>query len=174
MEWPRSPTPGPTRIIGRRGGSSVFSWPGSPGGRGCAPGSTLTSAFPLPVHVQELWRDAMKANRLVVAAVFLAGVAVARNEARAQVQPGGDQRERLDYSRRDRLLEIRSQWFHLHRPDSDRELISIRDAALRVKYATLDKQRGRTGHKAAYDPAGAGSPWFADGPRNVNGRIKCL
>src|ERR1700738_2184065 len=82
--------------------------------------------------------------------------------------------QRADYSRRNRLLEFRSQWFHLHRPDSDRELFRILDEALTVKSRMIKRQIGTAGHKAAYDPAGAGSPWFSLGPRNINGRVRCV
>jgi hypothetical protein len=82
--------------------------------------------------------------------------------------------ERADYSRRNRVLEFRSQWFHLHRPDDDQELFRIREEALNVKARMITRQRNTAGHKAAYDPAGAGSPWFSIGPRNINGRVRCL
>jgi hypothetical protein len=82
--------------------------------------------------------------------------------------------QRADYSQRNRLLEFHSQWFHLHRPDSDRELARILQEALTVKSHMIERQIGTAGHKAAYDPAGAGSPWFSLGPRNINGRVRCV
>jgi hypothetical protein len=91
--------------------------------------------------------------------------------AQAAIQVGS--RERSDYSRRNRLLEFRSQWFHLDRPDDEHELLGLRKEALNVKTRMIARQK-ETGHKAAYDPAGAGSPWFSIGPRNINGRVRCL
>jgi photosystem II stability/assembly factor-like uncharacterized protein len=38
-----------------------------------------------------------------------------------------------------------------------------------------DKEADDTAdHIAGYAPAGPGTPWFSIGPRNVNGRVKCL
>jgi hypothetical protein len=88
----------------------------------------------------------------------------------AQVVP----RQRTDYSRRNRVLEFRSEWFHLHRPDDDHELLRIREEALNAKAHMIRRQQRNAAHKAAYDPAGAGSPWFSIGPRNINGRVRCV
>jgi hypothetical protein len=86
----------------------------------------------------------------------------------------GDLKPTLDYASRNRTLEFRSQWFHLHRPSDDHELIRIREKALKVKGQMIARQRETSRHKAAYDPAGAGSPWFSLGPRNINGRVRCV
>ena len=59
---------------------------------------------------------------------------------------------RLDYSRRNRTLEFRSQWFHLHRPPTDQELSRILEPAFLDKLGKIERQHGGAGHKAAYDP----------------------
>src|SRR5260370_12326304 len=71
-------------------------------------------------------------------------------------------------------MEFRSQWFHLHRPPNEEELIRILEPALQDKLRKIERQYETAGHQAAYDPAGAGSPWISIGPRNINGRIRCL
>lgn len=83
-------------------------------------------------------------------------------------------RKRLDYSKRNRKLEWRSSWFHLTRPADETELLRIREAGLHRKWDMIKKQRGTADHMAGYAPAGPGTPWFTIGPRNVNGRVKCL
>jgi hypothetical protein len=83
-------------------------------------------------------------------------------------------KERMDYSQRNRKLEWRSQWFHLNRSLSDRQLIRIRDDALKIKRGKIREQIETADHRAGYAPAGAGTPWFSIGPRNVNGRVKSI
>jgi photosystem II stability/assembly factor-like uncharacterized protein len=78
-----------------------------------------------------------------------------------------------DYSRRNRKFEWRHRWFHLHRALEDAELEKTRAEALARKHRMIEEQRG-SDHRAAYAPAGAGTPWFSVGPRNVNGRIKSI
>jgi hypothetical protein len=83
-------------------------------------------------------------------------------------------KERPDYSKRHRKLEWRSQWFHLNRPESDRQLIDILKDALDLKRKKIREQIQTADHRAGYSPAGAGTPWFSIGPRNVNGRTKSI
>ena len=83
---------------------------------------------------------------------------------------------RIDYSQRNRKLEWRSQWFHLNRTDDEDELIKIRRNAFEYKQQLIKRQRAMEEDLplAGYSPAGPGTPWFSIGPRNINGRIKCL
>jgi len=83
-------------------------------------------------------------------------------------------RERLDYSKRHRKAEWRHNWFRLRRLDDDYELLRVIDEALRLKKEKIEKQKKTANHLAAYAPAGAGTPWFCVGPRNVNGRVKSI
>jgi len=84
------------------------------------------------------------------------------------------QRDRVDYADRKRNLEWRQNWFYQIRSRDDKELLDAWSRGLRVKRQMIEKQRGTVGHLAGYAPAGAGSPWFTIGPRNVNGRVKAL
>lgn len=95
---------------------------------------------------------------------------------RKQDEPNRPDYGRPDYSRRNRKLEWRSQWFHLSRTDDERELIRFRRDALGRKREMIKRQRaaGADMPLAGYSPAGPGAPWFSIGPRNVNGRVKCL
>jgi len=81
---------------------------------------------------------------------------------------------RLDYAYRNQDLEQRSRWFHLTRPERDAEMERIRDVAFEYKRKLIERQKTTADHKAGYNPGGAGSPWFSVGPRNVNGRVRCL
>jgi hypothetical protein len=84
-------------------------------------------------------------------------------------------RERnVDYANRRRNLEWRQRWFYLIRPTDDKALLDLWQRGLDLKRRMIEQQRGIADHLAAYAPAGAGSPWFTTGPRNVNGRIKAL
>lgn len=83
-------------------------------------------------------------------------------------------RPRPDYANRKRNFEWRSTWFGLVRPHDDERLLDVWQRGLRRKREIIDKQRGVADHLAGYAPAGAGSPWFSIGPRNVNGRVKAL
>ena len=91
---------------------------------------------------------------------------------------GGERNDgnRIDYSERNRKLEWRSQWFHLNRTDDEDELIKIRRNALEYKWQMIKRQRSTVDDLplAGYSPAGPGTPWFSIGPRNINGRVKCL
>jgi photosystem II stability/assembly factor-like uncharacterized protein len=82
--------------------------------------------------------------------------------------------ERRDYSKRNRKLEWRHNWFHLHRSYDDNELRIFLDNALDLKRKKIERQKQEATHQAAYSPAGAGTPWFSIGPRNVNGRVKSI
>jgi len=83
-------------------------------------------------------------------------------------------RERLDYSKRHRKAEWRHNWFRLRRIDDDSELLRTLGEALDLKKGKIKRQRKTANHLAAYAPAGAGTPWFCIGPRNVNGRVKSI
>src|SRR5206468_7482220 len=83
-------------------------------------------------------------------------------------------REATDYANRKRNLEWRQRWFYRIRPIRDKELLEVWQRGLRVKRAMIDAQHEVADHRAAYSPAGPGSPWFTIGPRNVNGRVKAL
>lgn len=80
----------------------------------------------------------------------------------------------IDYANRKRGLEWRQRWFYGIRPTDDAELLRVWLRGLREKRALIDKQRATSDHMAGYAPAGAGTPWFTIGPRNVNGRVKAL
>ncbi|MCC8251211.1 WD40/YVTN/BNR-like repeat-containing protein [Saccharothrix luteola] len=79
-----------------------------------------------------------------------------------------------EYGHRNRKLEWRTEWFHLGRSRNDEVLGATLERALREKRALIEKQRDRTDHMAAYGPAGAGTPWYSIGPRNINGRVKSI
>jgi photosystem II stability/assembly factor-like uncharacterized protein len=95
-----------------------------------------------------------------------------------QREQNGEEAERrkIDYSNRHRNLEWRDTWFHLARTRHDDQLRRIRDRAIDIKRKRIDQQRDTADHMAGYAPApaGAGTPWFSIGPRNVNGRVKSL
>jgi photosystem II stability/assembly factor-like uncharacterized protein len=82
--------------------------------------------------------------------------------------------EGVDYASRKRNLEWRRNWFYLNRSEDDDTFADILRRGLDHKRKIIEKQRRIADHMAAYAPAGAGSPWFTIGPRNVNGRVKCL
>jgi photosystem II stability/assembly factor-like uncharacterized protein len=77
-------------------------------------------------------------------------------------------------SQRNFNLEWRTRWFTLSRTSDQALLQRAQDAAWTHKRRLIDKHGRQSGHRAGYDPAGAGSPWFSIGPRNVNGRVKAL
>ncbi len=97
-----------------------------------------------------------------------------RKDSPVAVTEGQSGRGRPDYSARHRRLEWRDQWFHRFRSSDDKELDLLRQTGLDDKIRMIKEQAGRTGHMAAYDPAGAGTPWVSIGPRNVNGRVKSI
>jgi hypothetical protein len=78
------------------------------------------------------------------------------------------------YSQRNRNLDWRSNWFGLSRSKDQAKLIRYRDLAFDRKLTLIKRYGRRSGKQAGYDPAGAGSPWYSVGPRNVNGRVKSL
>src|SRR5438874_1821597 len=89
-----------------------------------------------------------------------------RNEADLQLK--------VPLARYNPSLEWRQRWFTLTRSADERALGAARDAAFAHKHSLIDKFGRESGLIAGYDPAGAGSPWFCIGPRNVNGRVKAL
>lgn len=80
----------------------------------------------------------------------------------------------VDYGQRKRSVEWRSNWFQIDRPDDEQELSDVLRKALRHKTRLIKEQISVADHLAAYAPAGAGTPWFSIGPRNVNGRVKSI
>jgi photosystem II stability/assembly factor-like uncharacterized protein len=87
----------------------------------------------------------------------------------------GGGRQRIPfYVQRNRNLDWRSSWFSLSRSKDQPKLLKYRDIAYNQKLALIKKRGKGSGRLAGYDPAGAGSPWFSVGPRNVNGRVKSL
>jgi len=85
-----------------------------------------------------------------------------------------DQVNRIDYTNRKRNLEWREQWFHLGRSKNDRAYLKTLQKGLRDKYALINKFKDNLNHLGGYSPAGAGTPWFSIGPRNINGRVKSI
>jgi photosystem II stability/assembly factor-like uncharacterized protein len=78
------------------------------------------------------------------------------------------------YAQRNRNLEWRKKYFDLSRSPNQAKLLKFRNLAWNRKLDLIKRYGRRSGKKAGYDPAGAGSPWYSVGPRNVNGRIRCL
>jgi hypothetical protein len=71
-------------------------------------------------------------------------------------------------------MGLRAQRFGLtHTLDATTQL-RLRDTAYTHKLSLISSAGIRSGLLAGYDPAGAGSPWYSIGPRNVNGRVKSL
>jgi photosystem II stability/assembly factor-like uncharacterized protein len=101
-----------------------------------------------------------------------------RNERRFE----GDQRSHCGepqgvpklLSQRNRALEWRTRWFEVSRSSDDKLLGRVQAQAYAHKRRLIEKAGPGTGARAGYDPAGAGSPWYCIGPRNVNGRVKSL
>lgn len=89
---------------------------------------------------------------------------------------------RPDYIKRNRTLEWRSRWLLTSRTPNEQELEKIMKDGLEIKKKMIDRQRKKANHWAEYadgpggvgGPAIGGSPWYNAGPRNINGRVKCL
>jgi hypothetical protein len=88
-------------------------------------------------------------------------------------QHEGDQ---VDFGRRKRELGFRRDWFHLFRTRDIRALGQLWVEGLEYKRRLIKEFRGKIPHLAAYGsaPSSAGTPWYTIGPRNINGRVKCL
>jgi photosystem II stability/assembly factor-like uncharacterized protein len=71
-------------------------------------------------------------------------------------------------------LDWRARWFSLSRTGDQVLLQTAQSAAWIYKRRVIDEKGRGSGVLAGYDPAGAGSPWYPIGPRNVNGRVKAL
>jgi photosystem II stability/assembly factor-like uncharacterized protein len=80
----------------------------------------------------------------------------------------------IDYSKRKRNLEWRQNWFYLDRFRDDAKFNHVLVQGLDYKRKLIEKQKSKAKHKAGYAPAGAGTPWFSIGPRNINGRVKSI
>lgn len=78
------------------------------------------------------------------------------------------------YSQRNKNLDWRSNWFKLSRSTDNAKLLKYRDIAYDRKRDLIRRRGRRSGNKAGYDPAGAGSPWYSLGPRNIGGRCKSI
>ena len=77
-------------------------------------------------------------------------------------------------SQRSAAFDWRRRWFELSRDSDELALMNARDVAIDHKVRLIELAGPNSGAVAGYDPAGAGSPWFSIGPRNVNGRVKAL
>ncbi|HWI93040.1 MAG TPA: hypothetical protein VNT20_17305 [Flavisolibacter sp.] len=99
----------------------------------------------------------------------------------------GDQQDqdmdlRPDYSKRNRTLEWRSRWLQTSRNPDEKQLEKIFLEGLEVKRKLIERQKGKARNITEYAespagtsaPATGGSPWYNAGPRNINGRVKCL
>ena len=64
------------------------------------------------------------------------------------------------YGMRSRALAWRSQWFARSRSADEVSLTKARDTAFGRKLKLIDGAARKSGWKAGYDPAGAGSPWY--------------
>lgn len=83
--------------------------------------------------------------------------------------------DRLDYALRQRRLDWRYQWWLNGRDADDLVMERIVKQALGHKRKMIRRQLETADHLAAYaTPPAAGSPWVTIGPRNINGRVKCL
>ena len=83
--------------------------------------------------------------------------------------------DRLDYALRNRKLDWRHQWWLNGRDPDDKVMGRVIRLALDYKHKMIQRQRETADHLAAYGaPSAAGSPWVTIGPRNINGRVKCL
>lgn len=88
-----------------------------------------------------------------------------------------DELERLasvPFAKRSAAFEWRRRWFALSRSDDEALLAKSMEVAFAYKREMIERVGPESGAIAGYDPAGAGSPWFLIGPRNVNGRVKAL
>jgi photosystem II stability/assembly factor-like uncharacterized protein len=80
----------------------------------------------------------------------------------------------LVYAARSKTHAWRSNRFELtHGADED-TLTKFRDLAVEQKLRLIKSAGPAAKSLAGFDPAGAGSPWYSIGPRNVNGRVKSL
>ena len=81
---------------------------------------------------------------------------------------------KLPFAQRSSSFEWRKRYFELSRSADELALGTARDLAFVHKRQLIESKGRKSGALAGYDPAGAGSPWYAIGPRNVNGRVKAL
>ena len=82
---------------------------------------------------------------------------------------------RLDFAHRHLKLEWRDRWWLNGRDESDKARRDVRKTAFDYKHELVRNQRPDAKHMAAYATNVAiGSPWTTIGPRNINGRVKCL
>lgn len=104
-----------------------------------------------------------------------------RSAAPRQVRPPSKARRKepkrpgpVPFAQRSAALDWRRVWFATSRTDDEQLLSVSMEAALEHKRRLIEIVGAESGAVAGYDPAGAGSPWFLIGPRNVNGRVKSL
>jgi photosystem II stability/assembly factor-like uncharacterized protein len=83
-------------------------------------------------------------------------------------------RERIPLAQRSSSFEWRRRWFEVSRAHDDRLLEQSQHLAYEHKLKQIERLGPKARDIAGYSPAGAGSPWYCIGPRNVNGRVKAL
>jgi hypothetical protein len=94
--------------------------------------------------------------------------------AKSRKPPRRSRKAERPLAQRSRTFEWRRRWFAATRGEDERELGRVRDAAVEHKRDLIERLGPESGQIAGYDPAGAGSPWYPIGPRNVNGRVRSL
>lgn len=99
---------------------------------------------------------------------------VRSNKAESKIVTEEESLVRLPLAQRSPSFEWRKRWFSLSRSADLHALGEARDFAFIHKQRLIEREGRNSGALAGYDPAGAGSPWFSIGPRNVNGRVKAL
>jgi photosystem II stability/assembly factor-like uncharacterized protein len=82
--------------------------------------------------------------------------------------------DRRPLAQRNPNLDWRTRWFSSSRTSDQALLQKAQNAAWLHKRGLIEEKGRSSGALAGYDPAGAGSPWYSIGPRNVNGRVKAL
>jgi photosystem II stability/assembly factor-like uncharacterized protein len=95
-------------------------------------------------------------------------------ESHVDFSNNGKNKEKRSFMNRKRNLEWRQNWFYFNRFREDDQFNKVIIDALKEKQVMIRKQIKTADHLAGYAPAGAGTPWFSIGPRNINGRIKSL
>jgi photosystem II stability/assembly factor-like uncharacterized protein len=89
-------------------------------------------------------------------------------------QKGAERRDRVPLAQRSSSFDWRRRWFEESRTSDDRLLEQSLHLGYEHKLSLIDRLGPKARDIAGYNPAGAGSPWYCIGPRNVNGRVKAL